>query len=316
MSHSVAVVIPTYNRSEHVRCAIESALAQQRRCDEIIVVDDGSTDGTPEALAAFGTRIRAMRQQNQGAAAARNTGIRAAQSDWITFLDSDDELEPTRLQQWEADLRQWPDIVAHCGNALFCEGGKILHDHFSLRGLQAGDTSHHEVRPLANHVRVQFLTPTFAVRRDVLLAEGGFPTHVRLFEDFHLMTRIALHGPWVWTERPLARVYRRGPESSNTFLAVPDKALRMGESLVSTFATLLQRAELDATERRLVRDRLAAALADVADALRANGRYGGAVAAYARSVRADPSWRALMRALVGCTVGRAVVNRLRGRSPA
>jgi len=100
MNPRVSVVIPTYNRAAKVPRGIESVLAQTFSDLEVIVVDDGSTDGTGNILGeAFGNRIRYCPQANQGASAARNKGIAEARGDWIAFLDSDDE--------WEKDKLQW-----------------------------------------------------------------------------------------------------------------------------------------------------------------------------------------------------------------
>src|SRR5437762_8094329 len=100
MNPKVSVVIPTYNRVGKVPNAIESALAQTV-CDlEVIVVDDGSSDGTGESLQEFfGDRIRYYAQRNQGASVARNTGIAEARGQWIAFLDPDDV--------WEKDKLEW-----------------------------------------------------------------------------------------------------------------------------------------------------------------------------------------------------------------
>src|SRR4051812_39304412 len=102
----VSVIIPTYNRRELVCRAIDSVLAQSRPVAEIVVVDDGSTDGTIDALdARYGAKLRCVSQANAGVAAARNHGLRLAQGRFIAFLDSDDEWEEdkTRAQ------RQWLD---------------------------------------------------------------------------------------------------------------------------------------------------------------------------------------------------------------
>src|SRR4051794_10354756 len=90
MNPTVSVIVPAYNYERYLSLAIESALAQTHSPLEVIVVDDGSTDDTPRVLAAYGDRIRAIRQPNQGAGAARNTGIAASRGDYLAFLDSDD----------------------------------------------------------------------------------------------------------------------------------------------------------------------------------------------------------------------------------
>ena len=94
----VSVLIPTYNRAEFLSEAIESLLTQTRVPDEIIVVDDGSTDDTERVLAQYAGRIQVLRQANQGNAAARNAAFRASSGDLIAFLDLDDTLAPTSIQ--------------------------------------------------------------------------------------------------------------------------------------------------------------------------------------------------------------------------
>jgi glycosyltransferase involved in cell wall biosynthesis len=93
----VSVIIPTRNRAPLVRRAVQSALAAARRGDEIIVVDDGSTDETARSLDAYVDRIRYVRSAQVGPGAARNLGIREARSDLVAFLDSDDEWMPDKL---------------------------------------------------------------------------------------------------------------------------------------------------------------------------------------------------------------------------
>src|SRR5687767_14566662 len=107
---TVSVVIPTYNYGRYVGDAIDSALAQTRPPDEVVVVDDGSTDDTPDRLAAYGDRIRVVRQTNQGLSAARNAGIRAAHGDWVAFLDSDDAFHPRKLELQLGALARRPEL--------------------------------------------------------------------------------------------------------------------------------------------------------------------------------------------------------------
>lgn len=90
----VSVVIPTYNQARYLETSIESVLAQTYPAVELIVVDDGSTDATPSILSRYGDAIRAIRQENRGAASALNRGIREARGDFICWLSSDDVLLP------------------------------------------------------------------------------------------------------------------------------------------------------------------------------------------------------------------------------
>jgi glycosyltransferase involved in cell wall biosynthesis len=122
---AVSVVIPAWNRADRIEGAILSALEQEPKPLEIIVVDDGSTDGTDAGrLVALDARVRVIRHDaNRGAAEARNTGVAAARGDWIAFLDSDDRWLPGKLAR---QLAQVAGAGEHrlfaCGNVLL-EGG-------------------------------------------------------------------------------------------------------------------------------------------------------------------------------------------------
>lgn len=111
----VSTVIPTFNRWPMVREAVESAVGQASERHEIIVVDDGSDDGTYEHLGSWGSGIVLVRQENRGRSAARNAGVRAARGEYVTFLDSDDCYEPWHVAQFlesrDGVLADEPDIV-------------------------------------------------------------------------------------------------------------------------------------------------------------------------------------------------------------
>jgi glycosyltransferase involved in cell wall biosynthesis len=109
-----SVVLPTFNRAHLVPRAVDSALEQLAPEDELIVVDDGSTDHTQDVLASYGDRIRCIRTGNRGAGAARNRGIQEARNELIAFLDSDDEWLPGKLDLQRALMAACPDIVFCC----------------------------------------------------------------------------------------------------------------------------------------------------------------------------------------------------------
>jgi glycosyltransferase involved in cell wall biosynthesis len=112
-----SVIIPTYNYAHYLDRAIDSVLHQQfEPAAEVIVVDDGSTDHTPDVAAEYGTRIRYVRQSNQGVSVARNRGIEAAQAEWIVFLDADDRLLPTALSQFAGSIRKHSAARLHFGH--------------------------------------------------------------------------------------------------------------------------------------------------------------------------------------------------------
>lgn len=107
----VSVIIPTYNRAELVQEAIESVLRQSFEDYEIIVIDDGSTDGTGEALKGFASRIRYIGQDNRGLGAARNRALELAQGEYIALLDSDDLWPPHKLALEVSILDQYPEVA-------------------------------------------------------------------------------------------------------------------------------------------------------------------------------------------------------------
>jgi glycosyltransferase involved in cell wall biosynthesis len=142
-SDLVSVVIPTFNRRALLPRAIDSVFAAICADDEVIVVDDGSTDGTKAVLASYGSRIRSIRLSNGGAGRARNRGIQEARHPLIAFLDSDDEWMSDRLVLGRRLLGARPDVVfcfsdfglraancpdRHDGLARWSHGGKPWSD--------------------------------------------------------------------------------------------------------------------------------------------------------------------------------------------
>ena len=111
MVDDVSVVIPTHNRAQLVKEAIDSVLAQSQPVREIIVVDDGSTDATKNLLSNYGAKIQALYESGKGASAARNLGMRAATGTWIAFLDDDDVWLSNKIERQLAIWFQFRDLL-------------------------------------------------------------------------------------------------------------------------------------------------------------------------------------------------------------
>jgi glycosyltransferase involved in cell wall biosynthesis len=193
----ISAVIPTFNRRDLVCRAIDSALAQSRPPDEVIVVDDGSTDDTRAAVEAYGHAVRYLHQANAGCSSARNHGVRAASGDWIAFLDADDVWLPAHLERMAAAV----DATAGRAVLYFCDarysespGGPSL---WEMCGLPAAEDHAllEDASPWALMTRQPFLIPGIVVRRDGYLRCGGSSERLPRRGDTHLLFKLALDQP-------------------------------------------------------------------------------------------------------------------------
>ncbi|UEM02718.1 glycosyltransferase family 2 protein [Skermanella rosea] len=188
-----SVVIPTYNRAEHVARAVRSVRAQTFPAHEVIVVDDGSIDGTADILEAVGREggppVVALRQANRGAGAARNLGIGVATGDWVALLDSDDAWLPGKLENARRMIGREPGL-------------DFIHSRCVQDFEQACGTEPDPESPLTVEQRCDpaalltgwhIKTSSVILRRDLLDRIGGlFPTDLRTCEDFELFWRAAI----------------------------------------------------------------------------------------------------------------------------
>lgn len=193
----VSVVIPTYNRAHCVARAIDSVLRQTYVDYELIVVDDGSTDGTRELLARYGDRIHVILKPNQGVSKTRNRGIAEARGEFVAFLDSDDEWLPLKLERQVEYFDQHPDV-----SFIGCLG-----DCYEPDGTFNSSDEHcppeYAVYQQADAYR-QFLTflyspfpqnmSRYVFRHDALRDIGGFDTRINGSEDWELFLRLLQKG--------------------------------------------------------------------------------------------------------------------------
>ena len=226
MNPKVSVVIPTYNRADKVRKSVESVLAQSFTDLEVIVVDDGSSDETGQALQnAFGDRIRYYFQPNQGVSVARNRGIDEARGEWIAFLDSDDLWEREKLE-WQ--LKALKQFGPECGA---CYTDVRFFNHAETRTMfqLAGENYRHEnemgvntdvlrllVRP--GGVGMVVCPSSFLARADAVRRTGGLNPKLRYQQDTEFMFRVAMQTGFCYVNRPSAFRY---PKHKLSVLLIP-----------------------------------------------------------------------------------------------
>jgi glycosyltransferase involved in cell wall biosynthesis len=200
----VSVIIPTYNRAHYICEALDSALAQTYQNVEIVVVDDGSTDGTRAVLKGYGDKIRYYYQENQGLSAALNFGIEKSSGQYLAFLGDDDIWLPGKLEVQVALLETHPEIgMVHADIIILDEGPKD--SRFRRRKLPRPMPSGYILPELI--IKNVIACPTVVVRRSCLDEVGFFDLDNKLSQDYDLWLRIARRFPITYLDRPLA-IYR------------------------------------------------------------------------------------------------------------
>ena len=181
----VSVIIPTYNRASLVQEAVASVLAQTYRDFELLVVDDGSTDGTLEALASFAGEIRVLSLPvRRGVSGARNAGIAAAQGEWRAFLDADDLWLPEKLARQMAFMEAHPQLLLSQTEEIWVRRGLRVNPPRS-HAKAGGDIF------LRSLERCLVSPSAVVLHRRLLDAHGGFDEALPAAEDYDLWLRLA-----------------------------------------------------------------------------------------------------------------------------
>jgi glycosyltransferase involved in cell wall biosynthesis len=256
---AVSVVIPTFNRSELVRAAVASVLGQRGPAPEVIVVDDGSSDGTAAALVEFGDRIHYVAQPTRGVSAARNHGACLARGTWLAFLDSDDLWRPNKLERQLAYHAAHPSLRAS-------QTGEI----WIRDGVRVNSCAHHrkpdgDIFP-ASVARCVVSPSAVMLRRDLFAALGGFDEALPVCEDYDLWLRLGRREPVGLLDEPL--VIKRGGH--------PDQLSRrhwgMDRFRVAALVKLLTADELPQRQRAVAVAALRQKCAVLAGGARRRGR--------------------------------------------
>jgi glycosyltransferase involved in cell wall biosynthesis len=218
----VSVVMPLYNKAEHVRESISSALVQSFKRFEFIVVDDGSTDSSAAIVETVSSpKIRLIRQSNQGVSAARNRGMREAAAGWVAFLDADDLWRNDHLAQlWKT-------------HEAFPQAALVANDYSAAAAnsrVGAAEVSRRMTGRFIDEAargEAWVFTSAAMVRKDVALGAGGFAEGESRGEDIDLWIRMALEYP-VALSSYVGTVYRRVANSLtvSTTVLEPDVAMR------------------------------------------------------------------------------------------
>ena len=234
----VSVIIPTYNRLPTVREAVESVLKQTYRDFELWVVDDGSTDGTGEALKECGSRIKHIAQDNRGVSAARNLGFRVSKGKYVAFLDSDDLWEPRKLEIQVRCMEANPQFP-------LCYTDEI----WIRRGIR--------VNPKKKHAKYSgwifekclplcIISPSSALMKRTLFEEiGGFDETLPVCEDYDFWLRVTCRYPVLFIDQKL--IVKRGghPDQLST------RSWGNDRYRVMALERLLGSEDLKAEERRM-----------------------------------------------------------------
>lgn len=296
----VTVVIPTYNSEAYLAETLDSVRAQNFADFEVIVVDDGSSDGTLREAARFADALalRVISQANAGPSAARNTGIRAAQGRYCAFVDADDLMMPGRLAEQAAFLDADPQLGLVHTDLMTFDGGGVIHRTRRAFSNPAGG------RILERLLLDNFITTSTVMAPTQRLIEAGlFDERRRISEDFDLWLRIAERWPVGYIEHPLVK-YRRRPGSLSD-----DKLITGLAALDVVEAFWRSHADYGAQRRRLRSRSLAGHLAVAGAAALYRNKPRAALGYLLRSLRYQPghagTWKQLAKVALGTARGRA-----------
>ena len=196
---NISVIIPTFNRRELLARALNSVYQQTLIADEVIVVDDGSSDDTQVFMREFYPQVQTIYQENQGVSVARNTGIQQAQGQWLAFLDSDDEWLPEKLATQIQALKESQQLVCHTEEIWIRNGVRVNQKN---KHQKSGGWIFKQCLPLCA------MSPSsIMIHRQVFDAVGLFNPELPACEDYDLWLKIAARFPVTFVSEPQIKKY-------------------------------------------------------------------------------------------------------------
>jgi len=239
----ISVIIPSYNRRHTLERALDSVFGQSSAVDEVIVVDDGSTDGSHELVAARYPRAKILRQPNRGVSAARNRGIEAAGGDWIALLDSDDCWLPHKIDRIRTAWREHPGQVLIHSDEIWIRRGTRVNP--MRRHRKCGGWIFRHCLPICA------ISPSAAViRKSTLLDLGLFDENLPACEDYDLWLRLCHRHPVHYLDEAL--IVKYGGHDDQLSRRYPS----MDRFRARALHRLLQRASLRPEDYRAAADEL------------------------------------------------------------
>ena len=228
-SRSISVVIPLYNKAAEVERALRSVVEQSLGVGEIIVVDDGSTDGSADIVAEFirlhpDSNIRLIRQTNGGVSAARNRGISEAQGDYVALLDADDEWLSGYIAEICRLMEYYPDVAAYSTAFYIVSDGRQV--------AAATPVAEGYISPAEEALqrRYPIIPSTATLSRAALLRIGGFPEGMRIGEDQWVWIRLMQAGErFCFSPMPLVRYSRTASNRSATIYRLEESKHSIAE---------------------------------------------------------------------------------------
>lgn len=235
-----SVVIPLYNKANHILDAIASIKAQSVPADEIVIIDDGSSDeGVAVVEQAKIEGVRIIRQANQGVSVARNNGIKAARNTYVAFLDADDTWLPFFLEEMQLLIAKFPQCKFFASRYQCIDGENYVDAKINLSGLDPEGVLLNNYFEVAASGDLPFMISSAVIDKSLVDIIGGFPPGERIGEDQDFFARVAMHGPIAYSPN-IHLMYRRDSENSATSTWVPEQECPFSERLKTQMAKLNQ----------------------------------------------------------------------------